>query len=100
MYKSVAGRAAAEAGQAGGMTPLSTSTPSVAPSEGNKQPAVAATPPRPGLAHELEKRAEKAEKSLAELRKDFDEYREEKQKNYEMVNKELADVKEALNEAR
>ena len=49
---------------------------------------------------ELEKRASEAEEQLKEVQKDFDEYKEEKHKNDEIVNKELAEAKEALNEAR
>jgi dsDNA-specific endonuclease/ATPase MutS2 len=50
--------------------------------------------------HELEKRAAEAEKALKEVQKDFDEYKEEKHKNDEIVNKQLSDAKAELNEAR
>ncbi len=49
---------------------------------------------------ELEKRASTAEEELQEVKKDFDEYREEKHKNDEIVKRELSEAKEALNEAR
>ncbi len=48
----------------------------------------------------MEKRATQAEKALKEVQKDFAEYKEEKHKNDEIVNKELSDAKSALNEAR
>ncbi len=80
--------------------PAATSTPAVASMAGGEKVKTASPRTRHFSFQELEKRANQAEKELAEMRKDFDEYKEEKHKNDQIVNQELKEAKESLNEAR
>ena len=96
MYKSMA-ESNAEQLRA---SPKATSTPGMAAAKSaNEQ-----TTPTKGIDknafRDLEVRASKAETALAEIRKDFDVYREEKCENEKMITEMLDKTREELNETR